>query len=47
MNSDDVRAKLEKLKQEDPVKYLACLEELNQIVSDLNKELRDAKAGLK
>ena len=37
----------ERLKQNNPQKYLEFITELNKIVSDLNKELREAKAQLK
>lgn len=42
-----VSADFEKIKQENPQKYLEFITSLNQIVSDLNKELREAKAELK
>lgn len=47
MNPDEIKSQLEKIKQENPKKYLELLTELQAIVSDLNDELREAKAKLK
>lgn len=46
MEFQELQQKLEKLKSEDPAKYLKFLKDLNQIVQDLNRELAAAKAEL-